>query len=132
MLAELVAALAIAVPVQTPTKPVTVIDQDCPTYGAGSRISCVYMDRPYTMYLTRDTVDRHVLYYHELAHVLVFSGELRPWQRRAFRKVMGYGIGERFADAYMWCAVGGPNRSGYGYNPTPAQHRNVCRIVAKR
>lgn len=132
MIAELVAAVAlIGAPVQTPDRPVRVVDGDCPAFEAGQGISCVQSHRPYVVFLAPGTRDP-IVYFHELAHVLDFSGELRPWQRRAFRRVMGYGVGERFADAYAWCAIGGPNRSGYGYRPTPAQHVNVCRIVGRR
>jgi hypothetical protein len=138
--------------VEMPAVRVRVVNRDCPLYGDGSRVSCVYRAKPDRIFTSQ--TEPFVLL-HELGHVYDFSHTMRPWQRLAFRIVMRYydlpwhsttriGASERFADAYAGCALGlsPPDESGvpstswiqggYGYKPTPEQHRRVCEIIAPR
>jgi hypothetical protein len=89
---------------------------------------------------------RHV-FYHEIGHQYDMR-VLDETDRLNLRKVMGYpvswgwwdrlgggrgAIGEQFAEAYAWCAMGkwpAPEEpTGYGYHPTPEQHAATCAVI---
>lgn len=146
------AELAQANNVAMPAVSVRVIDRDCPQYGDGSRVSCVYRAKPNRIFTSQR---EPYVFLHELGHVYDFTKTMKPWQRRAFRVIMRYysrpwlstdkmiGAGERFADAYASCALGlvplkdGITETswiigGYGYNTTVEQHRQVCKLIAPR
>lgn len=80
--------------------------------------------------------------FHEAGHV--FAAHVGPGVVHRFARITHtrVTVGERFADAYMACALGwvprptfwngGPNfPTGYGYEPSRRVHRVVCAMFAR-
>jgi hypothetical protein len=107
-------------------------------------VACVYSRRPSRIYMRPRVRNPRWVLYHELGHVFDFR-VMNQRERRAFRKIMRlrgrrWYVGddppaELFAEGYANCAAYGPagrprRKSVYGYRPSAAQHRAVCRLLA--
>jgi hypothetical protein len=92
--------------------------------GCGADMPACAPEGERTIVLSPDWSSRHVLL-HELGHVL--DDSVPGWVRSRF------GDEERFAEAYALCARRRTLRAryfgGYGYAPTPAQHRRSCALI---
>jgi hypothetical protein len=108
-------------------------------------VACVYSAHPRRIYIRAGLHDARYVLYHELGHVFDLR-VLNDQERRAFRRIMRLGKrrwwrgrqppAELFAEGYADCARFGRLRSArrssvYGYAPTRAQHRAVCRLIER-
>lgn len=110
---------------------------------------CVFTRRPRTLYVRPGARNPKSVLYHELGHTFDLL-ILRNRDRSAFKRALklrgrwfrgAVPPSELFAEAYALCARFGTRRpatsrlgwtrSVYGYRPTRAQHRSVCRIIAR-
>jgi hypothetical protein len=105
---------------------------------------CVYLERPRTVWLRPGAGDPHGALLHELGHVfdLLVMGNadrarVKRILRRPGRRPWWRGrtpVAELFAEGYSWCAryrrIASLRRyASYGYDPTPEQHRRLCRVI---
>ena len=122
---------------------VTVRLTGCPALPRAA--GCVITDRPTVVYLRTDVRHPRAVMLHELGHVYDLM-VLANNDRGAFRRIMRrpralwwsgkVPLAEWFAEAYSWCArhariVSVARYAIYGYNPTPAQHRETCSLIRR-
>lgn len=141
-----------------PTIPgtVRVVGGDCP--WAADRLGCIDFSAPPTIYIRRGW-DEARAFYHELGHAFdratltdgdraaflaIMRATGRPWfpppgTFATYSETNAPGE-ELFAEGYALCArlrsLGrfGQKRqdiTGYGYDPTPGQHRKVCALIRR-
>jgi len=116
----------------------------CP--GLPHALGCVYASRPREVYLRRDVRDPHAVLLHELGHVYDLT-VLSDSDRVSVRAIFGMPAGRKwwsgstplaewFAEGYSWCARQARISSVrgaalYRYDPSPAQHRELCALIRR-
>jgi hypothetical protein len=129
----------------TPRAHIVVRRAGCPAapkYYAG----CVYTRHPKTIWIRPGIADPRGVLLHELGHVydLLVMG---PHDRRAFRRIFHDRrtrswwqshppLAEWFAEGYSYCAryariVSVARYASYDYDPTPREHRELCRLIVR-
>jgi hypothetical protein len=143
-LAPLVLILAFGTPAQPyqagleqarvplPAERVELRRESCPL--APTR-SCTAPDQPVIWIAPHTSWRRHL--YHELGHRFDYRMPTRV--RTQFMRLMGFdgewrnppnSPHEQFAEAYAICARGRwPSEVMYAYDPSPRQHRAVCKLI---
>ena len=114
----------------------------CPAHP--SAVGCVYSDRLTVVYIDERRAVLPATLYHELGHLFDWR-VLNNGDRRRFKRLVGKprsswfrgrnSPSEQFAEAYSFCARYKRIRSiraytTYGYDPSPAEHRAACRLIA--
>jgi hypothetical protein len=108
--------------------------------GCGEVLSCA-PEGEHSILLSPDWASRQVVL-HELGHV--FDDSMPASARTRFQSIMrkrgawasassATPANEQFAEAYSLCArhtsIKQSYDGGYGYAPTPSQHRQVCSVI---
>jgi hypothetical protein len=113
----------------------------CPAHR--DAVGCVYSTRLSTVYIDEGRAVLPATLYHELGHLFDWR-VLNNRERRRFKRLVGkpnsgwFGgkapPGERFAEAYSFCArfrriksIRG--YSTYGYDPSPSEHQAACKLI---
>lgn len=115
----------------------------CPAHPRA--VGCVYSTRLSTVYIDSRRAVLPATLYHELGHLFDWR-VLNNRERRRFKRLIGMGSrgwfsgstppAEQFAEAYSFCARYRRIKSiraytTYGYDPSPASHREACALMKR-